>query len=149
MAVLSSEQLNECFESAGSFLTVAEGLSKDLVGIVAGKMYPCVVNGAFACELFLKAIIGASDPNGVPKSHKLKDLFLKLDQVTQKSIKAEYEASSYFPLCSLLDEADNAFVEWRYAYEQEVQSHYIALIELGRVLEKYAQQSVNHEDEDV
>ena len=142
MAVLSSEQLNECFESAGSFLTVAEGLSKDLVGIVAGKMYPCVVNGAFACELFLKAIIGASDPNGVPKSHRLKGLFSMLDQKTQADIEAEYLNTSRLPLCDLLDESDNAFIDWRYAYEQGVCSHFTDLIELGKALQKIAQQFI-------
>lgn len=140
MATLSSEQLNECFVSAASFLSVAEDLSKDLVGMVAGKMYPCVVNGAFACELFMKALIGASDSNEIPKSHKLEGLFSMLDQKIQEAIKADYLKRSAFPLCELLVESDNAFTEWRYAYEREVNSHYIALIELGKVLSRKARQ---------
>lgn len=139
MTSLNIDQLKECFESATRFLAVAEDLSQSLDGIVSGNMYPCVVNGAFACELFLKTIIGASDPNGVTKSHKNKELFSALNQKTRESIEAEYLKNSDFPLDDLLDELDNAFIVWRYAYEQEVRSHYIALIALGKALKKIAQ----------
>lgn len=142
MAAINSDQLNECFVSATNFLSVAIDLSQDLIGMAAGKMYPCVVNGAFACELFMKAIIGASNPSGIPRSHKLKELFSALDKKTQDTIKTEYIKSSDFPLDDLLDESDNAFVEWRYAHEQEVQSHYIALIELGKVFKRIANQTL-------
>ena len=142
MATVTSDQLKECLVSATSFLSVAIDLSQDLIGMTAGKMYPCVVNGAFACELFMKAIIGASDPNGIPRSHKLKELYSALDKKTQNSIKTEYRKISDFPLDDLLDESDNAFVEWRYAHEQEVQSHFIALIELGKVFKRIANQTL-------
>lgn len=142
MTAINSNQLNECFVSATSFLSVAIDLSQDLIGMVAGKMYPCVVNGAFACELFMKALIGASDPNGIPKSHRLKGLFSMLDQKTQADIEAEYLKTSRLPLCDLLDESDNAFIDWRYAYEQGVCSHFTDLIELGKALQKIAQQFI-------
>ena len=142
MTAINSDQLNECFVSATSFLSVAIDLSQDLIGMTAGKMYPCVVNGAFACELFMKAIIGASNPNGIPRSHKLKDLFSTLDQKTQNAIETDYLNSSDFPLNDLLNESDNAFVDWRYAYEKKVRLHYVALIEFGIALREVARQSI-------
>lgn len=142
MLALSTEQLNECFVSAANFLAVADELSHDLVGMVAGKMYPCVVNGAFACELLLKVIIGTSNSNGVPSSHRLRDLFSILPKAIQNSIITEYNKSSDLSLDSLLDETDNAFVEWRYAYEQNVRLHYIALIEFGKALKEVARKFI-------
>lgn len=142
MATIDSNQLNECFVSATSFLSVAINLSQDLIGMVAGKMYPCVVNGAFACELFMKAIIGTSNPDGIPKSHKLKDLFSMLDQRTQNAIEADYLNGSDYPLNDLLNELDNAFVDWRYAYEKKVQLHYVALVEFGKVLREVTRQLI-------
>lgn len=140
MATLSPDQLDECLKSAERFLKIADNLSQNVAGIITGDIYPCVVNGAFACELFLKAIIDASSSCGIPKSHRLNELFLILDQNIRSSIEAEYTSNCSYPLNDLLVECDNAFIEWRYAYEQTVESHFCALVELGKVLKTYARQ---------
>ena len=145
MAALNPNQLDECLNAAQRFLKIADDLSQDYVGIIAGNMYPCVVNGAFACELFLKAIIDVSSSHGIPKSHKLKELFLALDQNARNFIETEYTSNCSYPLNDLLVESDNAFVEWRYAYERNVELHFDALVKLGKALKKYARQLADEE----
>ena len=75
---------------------------------------PATVNSAFACEVFLKALL--------KRQHKIKELYELLPDKLKAAIKqatmANYggmwkNAFGY----ELLDNISDAFVDWRYSYE--------------------------------
>lgn len=88
---------------------------------------PSAANIAFCLELYLKLLLHIKDPSDWPEGHKLKtDLFDKLDPSHRAIIEKSYEdwkskkpsRMSVFPSAGdLLKESDNAFVDWRYYYE--------------------------------
>ena len=113
--------INMCVQSALVFLGQGEQMIQDRDGFrfFLYHMAPSAVNLAFACELYLKALL-AMENNGVAKkTHLLKCLFDLLSDPTKAEIRADY--SSVETLQSL-DECiathNNAFVEWRYCYEK-------------------------------
>lgn len=85
-------------------------------------LIPAMVNGAFACELFLKALLGVS-----PGSHKLySDLFCKLDSSTAQQIEAvviecfkrkKRTIIHSEQFISNFKDIERIFVEFRYFYE--------------------------------
>ena len=84
---------------------------------------PATVNSAFACEVFLKAILRFYDiPVG--KKHKIKKLYDLLPERIQEWMKNEvtkgYERMWYDSFGrELLENISDAFVEWRYIYEHD------------------------------
>ena len=112
-----------CVESANAFYKVAQSASpeKNIADFLSGMMYPFAVNCAFACELYMKAImIHGSASDEFDTGHKLDDLFNKLPSNDHSSIEALYNAKSTKDLKTLLAEDGNTFVEWRYALEAPV-----------------------------
>lgn len=86
---------------------------------------PIAVNGAFACELFMKSML----PNGT-RGHKLNDLFDMLDNNLQveirnltvekmKKINSEYCDTNFQ---NELAHNSNIFAEWRYFHEGNTNS---------------------------
>lgn len=82
---------------------------------------PAVVNSAFACEVFLKALLIFYD---VPmnKEHKIEKLFNLLpDEIkdfVKQTVMINYGGMWRDPFsCELLKNISDAFVEWRYSYE--------------------------------
>ncbi len=81
---------------------------------------PATVNSAFACEVYLKALLVYYD-NPLPKQHELEKLFELLPDKTKEWIMltvikfhgAWKDAFGY----NLLDNISNAFLNWRYIYE--------------------------------
>ncbi len=82
---------------------------------------PAIVNSAFACEVFLKALLKYNDI-AVKNEHELKELFELLPEKTSEWIKLTVmnnhggiwkDAFGY----DLLDNISNAFPNWRYIYE--------------------------------
>ena len=82
---------------------------------------PATVNSAFACEVFLKALLNYHD---IPlkRQHKIKELYEllpdKLKAVVKQTTIANYggmweDAFGH----ELLDNISDAFVDWRYSYE--------------------------------
>ena len=79
---------------------------------------PAIVNGAFACELYLKSITKTDQC-----IHKIKELYLMLPAEKQESLRKamdpiipkQYGLS--FDEC--LDDIPNSFVYWRYIYEKD------------------------------
>ena len=82
---------------------------------------PATVNSAFACEVFLKALL---DYHDIPlkRQHKIKELYEllpdKLKTVVKQTTTANYgemweDAFGH----ELLDNISDAFVDWRYSYE--------------------------------
>jgi hypothetical protein len=113
-----------CVECANAFYQVAKSASpeKNIADFLNGMMYPFAVNCAFACELYMKAIMihgSASDEFDI--GHKLDALYNKLSSNEQSSIEALYKAKSTKDLKTLLAEDGNTFVEWRYALEKPVE----------------------------
>ena len=82
---------------------------------------PTIVNAAFACEVYLKALIKY---HGIPikKKHKLKDLFELLPDNLKEWIKV-IVMNNYGGMWTdafgreYLECISNAFEEWRYVYE--------------------------------
>lgn len=84
---------------------------------------PSIVNSAFACEVFMKAILKFKQIK-TPKTHKLKELYDTLPDELRERIKQNVSCGCLgiwrdcFGL-EYLDEISNAFVEWRYSYEHD------------------------------
>lgn len=78
---------------------------------------PAIVNAAFSCELYFKSIIGSK-----AKGHALRELFDQLDVDAQnylrEPINKEFAKNNLFDFDVCLDHISNAFVEWRYIYEE-------------------------------
>ena len=84
---------------------------------------PTVVNGAFAVELILKAIL-ANNKVKYENEHNLLSLFLLLPESFQAELICNLtkKASEYKDPEKFADELvliSNAFVDWRYAYENK------------------------------
>lgn len=82
---------------------------------------PATVNSAFACEVFLKALLLSY---GMPagKKHKLKELYEALPEDAKEWIKHEtliHYGGSWTDAFGFehLEQISDAFVEWRYSYE--------------------------------
>ncbi len=105
-----SDCANKCFEKEEDTLKIVE-YSK--VGIV---------NSAFACELYLKALLKYYKVT-IKKEHKLKDLFDKLPEDNQRNINNKvlklYGRLNDIWGFSLLEQVSNAFIDWRYCYEKD------------------------------
>ena len=81
-------------------------------------MAPCAVNLALACELYFKAIISEEHHGQAPKTHFLKTLFDELQSASKNAIEAEYNSfSPFLSLGNCLVTHNNAFIDWRYYYE--------------------------------
>ena len=84
---------------------------------------PGIINSAFACEVFMKAILAFGDIK-VPKTHKLGELYEALSDGLKDWIK-QVVSGGYRDMWTnvwgidYLDEVSNAFVEWRYNYEHD------------------------------
>lgn len=77
---------------------------------------PAIVNGSFACELYLKSF----SPNS--KGHGLSILFNQLPLESKKRIAAKVdhklkEQIWYSQFLPYLQKASNTFSEWRYVFE--------------------------------
>lgn len=83
---------------------------------------PADVNSAFACEVFLKAILKWYDIKP-PKSHKLKALYEATPEETQTLIKSKFHYRGGW-VSSLglthLEILSNAFQGFRYIYEYDL-----------------------------
>lgn len=82
---------------------------------------PAVIKSAFACEVFMKAILNFRDIKP-PRSHKLRDLYEVLPEKEREWIKLAVTRGASFMWTDCfgfdyLDEISDAFVEWRYSYE--------------------------------
>lgn len=83
------------------------------------------VNSAFACEVFLKALLVFYGETQL-RNHKLKDLWLDLEEKDEettlsikRSIKDWFASDDDNLFDRLLDDASEAFVYWRYIYEKQ------------------------------
>lgn len=102
---------------------------------------PMVMNGCFAIELFLKTLIKKdNDVDLRPYGHKLKKLFQSINVVHQTEINNKFLSKGYNQTKFLfhLDQIDDAFVEFRYIYEQtSVEVDHVFINDFIIVLDEY------------
>ncbi len=112
------------YDTAYGFAKCADyALENPAKEIVPNLSTASFVNTAFACELFLKALLLYTTSKN-PRGHELKTLFEELPTKYQTLIETEV-----FRRCGgrvktiwglpLLDELSNAFTEWRYWFEDK------------------------------
>ena len=114
----------EMFRHACAFAEVADLATEKFKHDTADidfYVIPSAVNSAFACEVFLKAILKHSDI-GITKQHDLKELFELLPERIKTFVKetssANYGGSwTNWIGYEYLENVSKAFVEWRYIYE--------------------------------
>ena len=86
----------------------------------------CIVNSAFACEVFIKSLLVY---NGFSideiKGHKLRDLWDKYKRVdcetanlVEQKMQEIFDSDNENMFNELLDNISNAFEYWRYIYER-------------------------------
>lgn len=83
---------------------------------------PAIMNVAFACELFLKAICLETNPSGTLKGHNLSALYedLKIYQANDlEKIFRKHCAFKEVTLADTLRKHFRVFEDWRYIYENE------------------------------
>ena len=105
--------------------------------------FPAVMNLAFACELYLKAIC---IKNGVSfdKSHALDRLFSDLPDAIRKQLSDNFEAKVKYKVSfkETIENHSNAFIRWRYAYEdknRDVEAYPDNLLLATEILREYIQ----------
>lgn len=151
MAVtMDDSQVKECIANARCFLECAKkaiGYMDDSnTGVLLSpRLNVGIVNAAFSCELFLKAV-GALESNNLcmKKGHGIADLFDTLAGETRLALMADFSEKYPDRFQELLDEANTAFIDWRYSHESEVRSHPYFLIELGDALDKLLKEKFSH-----
>lgn len=83
---------------------------------------PAIMNVAFACELFLKAICLYTNQKGALKGHYLRDLYKDLKTSQKIELEKIFRSHCLFEsvtLESTLKKHSRVFEEWRYIYENE------------------------------
>lgn len=112
--------LELCIHMANEFYKVSQNLKGGPLELVRGKIYPCAVNIALACELYMKALSMNYDSNkeyiGV---HNLKVLYDDLPDEIRKRIKSFFENRPVNgdSIEVFLQKNKNVFVDWRYTFE--------------------------------
>lgn len=112
--------VDEMHRTARGFINTAKMLCKDEYSFDYYPLYAPVyaVNLSFACELSLKEILLLIDKS-YDNSHYLDKLFYSLPPNIQKKVQLNYSkkfANKKIGKC--LKKYRNAFVIWRYLYEQ-------------------------------
>ena len=124
------------FEKASAVLSSELGRTDNFDLII-----PIVVNRAFSLEVYFKCLYKLENGADYPKKeHNLLNLYNALGSASKERIKVRYgELSEKNPLTQkaksmfkgvkteledVLEQVSNAFVEWRYHYENEPRSFY-------------------------
>lgn len=100
-----------------------------------GPLFPlraAVTTHLFAIELYLK-FLHAQDSGSAPDSHDIAELFQTLPEADRHAIASAYRGKR--ALLAVLDENRNAFVEWRYIYEQQKSAFRVDVEALRSLLE--------------
>lgn len=103
-------------------------------GAVVCPMPPAIVSAAFAIELFLKSAALAASGSS-PKSHRIDKLFNSIPADLQKKIRKRYCELSGTQTIKVRDhlvQISNAFVDWRYTFENAMQISLSRLFYFGR-----------------
>lgn len=115
-----------CIQEADAFYRIAKNISKtDPDFPLSISVYPVIVNLAFCCELYFKALMIFRSPNNeFNTGHSLKTLFRMLNEHDKNGIKSKcgcmLKTSTF---TEAITEFDNAFIDWRYSFESKSNSH--------------------------
>ncbi len=105
---------NNFFESADYCMNAKDSFLK-------GFDTPVIVNYAFACEVYLKALLFFLQTSKKLNTHKLFDLYKNLPEAQQKNIAIQMYNQNVLLKDGLgrsqLENISEAFVKWRYSYE--------------------------------
>jgi CRISPR/Cas system-associated endonuclease Cas3-HD len=117
-----------CFDMANAFYDVGKlsneydrekSNSSILFKGEAYYAFPAIVNLAFACELYLKALLCKKGYKAGFHTHELDQLFCMLPIAVQNHLSTDFSAKCSYsvPLFQTLKTHSKAFEKWRYAYE--------------------------------
>lgn len=104
--------------SADGFRLVSEKLDV----LDTKEVFPKIVNASFSCELYIKIILKILNTS-FNRNHKLKDLFELLPIDLQDDVRKKYNSipNRNLNFDEELSRSTEAFVNWRYIYEQPMQ----------------------------
>ena len=96
---------------------------------------PTVINSAFACEVFMKAML-LHYGELTPKTHKLRDLYEALPDKVREWVKSVTSMNCLGLWVDsfgfeILDQVSDAFVKWRYSYEHDWSKSASMRIDIG------------------
>ena len=98
---------------------------------------PGIVNAAFSCEVFLKLLLHLEQMD-CRKSHKLKQLFELLPLETKETIKRQtiHKCGYWNDIWGqeVLSQVSDAFVKWRYVYENDWSKSAVVRCDIGYLL---------------
>ena len=107
------------FYAANEFCNCAEFIFDSKNSFFKGYHTPAIVDCAFACEIYLKALLETQ--NIKSRTHNLNDLFQKLPEEWRKNILNDVSNNCFNWVgvfgSSQLENISEAFVKWRYSYE--------------------------------
>ena len=104
---------------------------------------PVMVNIAFACELYMKALlIWKNQSQDIIGEHKLQELFYMLGESVQRQIKEESGIERWD---EFLLHSSNAFCAWRYYYEKDnvMFGHLGGLLTFAGVLDEICENTIS------
>ena len=139
MTTKKTGNLERCIREADDFLEVAMYCVDQSKQSTFRLLFPLFVNGALACELYLKAIamIESSDCS-FERGHHLEELFAKISLSAQQEVRENYAKKNiYIPLDALLSKYGNNFIEWRYSFENGSEGNRVGIIGLAESLKEY------------
>ena len=137
---MTSDKLNECqkmFRHACAFAECADLAREKFrhnTADIDWYITPSVVNSAFACEVYLKALLIFYNVS-FKKKHEIKELYGLLPDDTRDWVKQATIACSGGWEDALgferLDNISDAFVKWRYSFENDWSKSSIMRIDVG------------------
>lgn len=127
------KMIKTCIEGANGFYEVAKRLDP------LSQMDAYFMNYSFCCELYLKALLMKTRADGKYKrTHNLLVLFKKLPKQEKDGILEQFRQTSSTDLMDFLSDEQNAFDNWRYAFEvKELHGDVSGFEEFARALNTY------------
>lgn len=131
------------FKHACSFVdcaTFCEREPKNIQTGVMSHMVACIVNSAFACEIFIKALL-IYYGNTVDEihGHELYKLWAKYKEIdigcasnVEQTVKNIFNSKNANMFDECLRNISNAFYEWRYIYEKHGATIHIQFLRIFR-----------------
>ncbi|HEY0077930.1 MAG TPA: hypothetical protein VGB73_04730 [Pyrinomonadaceae bacterium] len=139
----------EAYKFARLYQKAAAAISTEIINSNSPSLIgPIIVNSALATEMYLKCLLSLENSGACPTGHELKNLYRALTLDSKAQIEKYYSArlaylksSNVYPtgivkvngveqtisiwdhakteLQDVLEEANEAFVNWRYGYEND------------------------------
>lgn len=141
-------ELKVCLAEACAFYEVGKSWATPEHILGPDKyIYPVIVNLAFSCELYLKALMIWRNPDGsFDRGHSLVDLFNGLSDTDRNGIKGLYIPEfSEWGFDGAIKEFNRLFEDWRYAFEVKEDDNECTIYELIRFADsvhKYVEETV-------